>query len=87
MHPKLALYVTPMCGYCHYVMSFIQELGLDVEIHNIMADRNHLEDLFKARNRTTVPVLKITSNGEDQWLPESRNIMKYLQGLEIDPDS
>ena len=87
MQPKLALYVTPMCGYCHYVMSIIQQLGLDVEIHNIMADRNSLEALYTARGRTTVPVLRITGNSEDRWLPESRDIVEYLQGLKIDLDS
>ena len=82
MQPKLALYVTPYCGYCHYVIGTIKELGLDVEIRNVMADRNDLEELYQARNRTTVPVLRITENGEDQWMPESRDIVEYLQGLE-----
>ena len=84
MQPRLALYVTPMCGYCHYVMSIIQELNLDVEIHNVMADRNRLEELYKARNRTTVPVLKITSSDDVQWMPESRVIVQYLQGMKAD---
>ena len=84
MQPRLALYVSPMCGICHYVMSTIQELGLDVEIYNVMTDRKHLEDLFKARNRTTVPVLKITSDDDVQWMPESRDIVQYLQGIKVD---
>ncbi len=81
MQPKLALYVTPYCGYCHYVIGTIKELGLDVEIRNVMADRKDMEELYQARNRTTVPVLRITENGEDQWMPESRDIVEYLQGL------
>ena len=81
MQPKLALYVTPYCGYCHYVIGTIKELGLDVEIRNVMADRNDLEELYQARNRTTVPVLRITENGKDQRMPESRDIVQYLQGL------
>ena len=81
MQAKLALYVTPLCGYCHYVISTIKELGLEVEIRDVMADQKDLEDLYKARNRTTVPVLRITDNGEDQWMPESRDIVEYLQGL------
>ena len=81
MQAKLALYVTPLCGYCHYVIGTIKELGLEVEIRDVMADQRDLEDLYKARNRTTVPVLRITDNGEDQWMPESRDIVEYLQGL------
>ena len=82
MQPKLALYVTPLCGYCHYVISTIKELGLEVEIRNVMENREDLEDLYNARHRTTVPVLRITKDGEDQWMPESRDIVEYLQGLE-----
>jgi hypothetical protein len=63
-------------------MSAIRELGLEVEIRNIAADRNHLEDLYHARQRLTVPVLRITTVESDQWMPESRDIVAYLQGLE-----
>ncbi len=83
MQPKLALYVTPMCGYCHYVMSTIQDLGLEVEIRNIYADKKDLEDLYNARKRTTVPVLRITTDEGDRWMPESRDIVEYLQGLNV----
>ncbi|MDC1528776.1 glutathione S-transferase N-terminal domain-containing protein [Gammaproteobacteria bacterium] len=81
MSPKLALYVTPMCGYCHYVMSTIQDLDLEVEIRNVYADRKDLEDLYNARKRTTVPVLRITTDEEDRWMPESRDIVEYLNTL------
>jgi len=83
MTPKLALYVTPMCGYCHYVISTIQELGLEVEIRNVYANRQDLEDLYNARKRTTVPILRITTDEGDEWMPESRDIVEYLQGLEV----
>ena len=83
MTPKLALYVTPICGYCHYVMSTIQELGLEVEIRNVYANRQDLEDLYNARKRTTVPILRITTDEGDEWMPESRDIVEYLQGLEV----
>ena len=81
MQAKLALYVTPLCGYCHYVISTIKELGLEVEIRNVMAERSDLEDLYNARQRTTVPVLRITTDDDDRWMPESRDIVEYLQGL------
>ena len=85
--PKLALYVTPLCGFCHYVMSVIRQLGLEVEIRNIAADRNDLEDLFNARGRTTVPVLRITSQEGDKWMPESRDIVQYLQAMKAGADA
>lgn len=85
--PTLTLYVTPFCGFCRYVMSTIQQLGLEVEIRNIAADRNDLEALFNARGRTTVPVLRITSPDGEQWMPESRDIVQYLQTLKAGMDA
>lgn len=78
---QLTLYVTPYCGFCHYVLSAIQQLGLEVAIRNVAADHAALEDLYNARGRTTVPVLRITSPEGEQWLPESREIVKYLAGI------
>ena len=80
--PQLALYITPLCGFCHYVMSTIQELGLEVDIRDITANRNYLEELYHARQRLTVPVLRITTDESDDWMPESRDIVAYLQQLE-----
>lgn len=84
--PKLALYVTPFCGYCRYVMSAIQQLGLDVELRNVAADQQDLEDLFNARGRTTVPVLRINTEDGEQWMPESRDIVQYLESLKATMD-
>ena len=76
-----ALYITPLCGYCHWVISAIEQLRLDVEIRDITTNRDDLEDLYRARQRTTVPVLRISSEEEDQWMPESRDIVAYLKTL------
>ncbi len=79
--PKLALYVTPICPYCIYVRTAISKLGLDVEIRNIYS-QEHFEDLVAARNRATVPVLRISSPNEtieETWLPESMDIVAYLK--------
>lgn len=85
--PQLALYVTPFCGFCRHVVSAIQQLGLAVEIRNIAEDRQALEDLYNARGRTTVPVLRITSPEGEQWMPESRDIVQYLQALKAGMDA
>jgi len=87
MQPKLALYISPLCGFCHYVLSAIQDLGLDVEIRNVAADRQHLEDLFRARQRTTVPVLRIVTDEDEQWMPESRDIVAYLRDFKESPNN
>ena len=81
--PKLSLYVTPICPYCVYVQNTISKLGLDVEIRSIYS-QEHFEALVTARNRATVPVLRISYPGEADkktWLPESRDIVEYLEHL------
>ena len=77
---RLALYHIDSCPFCIRVRRVIDELGLDVELRDIYGDKRHREELREARGRTTVPVLRITSaDGEDRWMPESADIIRYLQ--------
>jgi len=76
----LALYYFDGCPFCVRVLRAIDTLRLDVELRNIYEDRQHFDDLRAARGRTTVPVLRITSSdGKDRWMPESADIVRYLQ--------
>ena len=62
------------------VKSAIDQLGIDVELRDVFQDSQHRDDLVKVRGRATVPVLRITSpDGEERWMPESRDIISYLQ--------
>ena len=77
---QLALYYFDGCPYCVRVLRAIDVLRLDVELRNIYEERRHLDDLLAVRGRTTVPVLRITSpDGEERWMPESADIVRYLQ--------
>jgi glutaredoxin len=77
---KLALYHFNGCPYCSMVRSAIDRLGIDVELRDVFQDVQHRDDLVEIRGRATVPVLKITSpDGESRWVPESRDIVSYLQ--------
>ncbi len=77
---KLALYHFDGCPFCSMVRSAIDRLGINVELRDIFQDSQHRDDLIKARGRATVPVLHITSpNGEERWMPESRDIVHYLE--------
>ena len=62
------------------VRTGIDHLGVDVELRDIFENPQHRDDLIAARGRATVPVLRITSpNGEERWMPESRDIVRYLE--------
>jgi len=77
---RLALYYFDGCPFCNMVRSAIDQLGIDVELRNIFVESQHRDDLIEARGRATVPVLRITSpDGEERWMPESRDIVGYLQ--------
>ena len=77
---KLALYFMATCPFCQRVMKVINRLGLDIEMRDVRADSAMREDLIEARGRATVPVLWIKSpDGEVRWMPESRDIIHYLE--------
>ena len=77
---SLALYYFEGCPYCAMVRTAIAELGVDVELRNIFEDPDYRADLVAARGRATVPVLRITAtNGEERWMPESRDIVRDLE--------
>ena len=77
---KLALYYFDGCPFCGMVRAGIERLGISVELRNIFEDLQHRDDLVEARGRATVPVLRITSpDGEERWMPESRDIVRYLE--------
>ncbi len=77
---KLTLYHFDGCPYCSMVRSAIDRLGIDIDLRDIFQVSQHRDELVEARGRATVPVLKIVSPvGEDRWMPESRDIVRYLQ--------
>ncbi len=76
----LALYHFNGCPFCSMVRRAIDSLDIEVELRDIHQDMQHRDDLIEARGRATVPVLRITSSeGEIRWMPESRDIVRYLQ--------
>lgn len=75
----LALYYYDGCPWCGRVTRALDRLGVEVEMRNIIEDTEHRDDLLAARGRGTVPVLRITSDGRDEWMPESADIVAYLE--------
>lgn len=76
----LALYHLETCPFCLMVRAAIDKLGIDVELRSITQDPDYYDDLVEARGRATVPVLRITSpDGDERWMPESRDIISYLE--------
>lgn len=77
---RLALYYFPSCPFCRRVLAALEPLDVDVELRNINEDDRYREELIEARGRGTVPVLRIESpDGEIRWMPESKDIVRYLR--------
>ncbi len=81
--PQLSLYHYEGCYFCRLVRLELDKLGIKAELRDIQRNSTHLQELMGARGRRTVPVLRIESetNGETQWLPESSDIIEYLNQL------
>ena len=77
----LALYQYMGCIYCARVRSAIEGLGVEIELRDTLRNPEFGEEVFTATGRSTVPVLRIESeDGAVEWMPESREIIAYLQG-------
>ena len=77
---QLILYHSNSCPFCRMVRANIERLGIDVELREIFEDEQYRDELIEARGRATVPVLRINSpNGDERWMPESRDIVAYLE--------
>lgn len=76
----LSLYQYDSCPYCARVRSVLDRLGLEIELRDVLMEPEHSRDLIEATGRRTVPVLRIeTAEGEVSWMPESAEIIRYLQ--------
>ena len=79
---NLALYKYDSCGYCARVIRTIEALDMEdeVEMRDVLMDPDNRQDLFDARGRGTVPVLRIEDEeGNVQWMGESREIVAWLE--------
>tara|TARA_R110002073_G_scaffold12017_7_gene53923 strand:+ start:1832 stop:2188 length:357 start_codon:yes stop_codon:yes gene_type:complete len=77
----LTLYYSVSCPYCIRVQMAMARFGLTIKRRNIHQDDVARMQLLKGGGRTTVPCLRIDNEGEASWMYESRDIIRYLQGV------
>lgn len=79
MSTGLRLYHFDSCPYCLRVRRALEDLGLEVELEDILRDPAAQAELVAATGRQTVPVLHIRDGqDEDVWMPESGDIVRFL---------
>lgn len=77
---KLMLYHFVGCPYCSIAREPIDRLGIEVELRDTMKNPQYRSELINERGRGTVPVLRILhDDGKETWMPESRDIVRYLE--------
>ena len=77
--PTLALYHYDACPHCARVRDAIDTLGVEVAFRDVLAEPERRRELAHATGRATVPVLRIErADGEVEWMPESRDIVRWL---------
>lgn len=75
----LFLYGYPGCPYCRRVFDAADSLGLEIPLCDTQLDADYRRELIEAMGRATVPVLQIRGDADEvKWLPESADIVRYL---------
>lgn len=77
---QLALYHFKTCPFCIKVRHEMARLSLPIALRDAQHNPKHRADLLQGGGKIQTPCLKITdTNGQIQWLYESKEIINYLQ--------
>ncbi|MCO4745209.1 MAG: glutaredoxin [Proteobacteria bacterium] len=77
--PKLTLYHLDYCPFCVRVRSAAARLDIDLELIEISEQPDAREHLLTTLGRSTVPVLGIGEGMSERLMPESRDIIAWLE--------
>jgi glutaredoxin-like YruB-family protein len=73
----IKVYSTPTCPYCHTLMDFLKDKGIDFEHVDVSADHKALEEMVEKSGQLGVPVADI--NGEIVVGFDKEKICKLLK--------
>jgi len=77
---KMVLYHFKTCPFCIKVKRNNKRLSLNIETRDAQHNTTHRDELLQGGGQVKVPCLKIIDDkGDDSWMYESDEIMKYLQ--------
>jgi glutaredoxin-like YruB-family protein len=60
--PKVVIYTTPTCGYCHLAKAYFTENSIAYEEKNVSTDLVAREEMLKMTQQSGVPVINIDSD-------------------------
>lgn len=77
---QYSLYQFQACPFCVKVRLKLARLNLNIELRDAKNNQKHREDLNNFGGQIKVPCLRIkNTNGEDHWLYESDEIIRFLE--------
>jgi len=77
---NLTLYQFQTCPFCIKVKRNNKRLSLKIETRDAQHNQTYREELLQGGGEIKVPCLRIVDDkGNDSWMYESDEIMKYLQ--------
>jgi len=76
----LTLYQYKACPFCVKVRRSMKRAALNIETKDAKRCETSKQELLAGGGQLKVPCLKITENGEDRWMYESKDIIAYLNG-------
>jgi len=80
----LTLYVRDYCMYCSRVLLAADQLSLEIDVRNIWEHPAYERELVEATGKRVVPVLAIGEpEGDRTWMPESRDIIRFLKSKSV----
>ncbi|MDO8264819.1 MAG: glutaredoxin domain-containing protein [Candidatus Parcubacteria bacterium] len=60
--PKLRVFSTESCHYCHALKEFLKENNIDFEDIDVSIDKNALSEMVEKSGQMGVPVVEINGN-------------------------
>ena len=76
-----ALYYYDSCPFCQRVLHALPGVKVEVEKRNVLKNPEFRQQQVEATGRTQVPCLLIESDGQQQWMFESGDIIGFLKSL------
>ena len=76
---SMALYQFFACPFCIKTRRALHRLNLPIQTRNATKGSIYRTELEQQGGKVQVPCLKITAEGQDTWLYESGEIIKYLE--------
>ncbi|MBA6397831.1 glutathione S-transferase N-terminal domain-containing protein [Colwellia sp. BRX10-4] len=76
-----ALYYKVHCPYCRQVIAAMKNSNVALELCDTEKNLAFNKELIQKGGKKQVPCLKVIENGQESWLYESGDIIKYLNKI------